>query len=42
MARKPLSTVAAERILTVRMTDHDYALLNALVAARNVERVSAG
>lgn len=42
MSRKPLSTVAAERILTLRMTDHDYALLNALVAARNVERAETG
>jgi len=42
MARKPLSTVAAERILTLRMTDHDYALLYALVADRNVERAEAG
>lgn len=42
MSRKPLSTVAAEQTLTVRMTAHDRALLDALVAARNAERAEEG
>ena len=32
MSRKPLSTVAAEQTLTVRMTAHDRALLDAFPA----------
>lgn len=37
MGRKPLSTVPAEVTLTLRMTDHDRALLDRLVAHRAEE-----
>ena len=42
MARKPLSTVAAEVTLTLRMTDHDRALLDRLVALRAEELAGMG
>jgi len=42
MGRKPLSTVAAEQTLTLRMTDHDRALLDALVSARGTELAEMG
>lgn len=42
MARKPLSTVAAEVTLTLRMTEHDRALLDRLVALRAEELSDAG
>lgn len=42
MARKPLSTVAAEVTLTLRMTDHDRALLDRLVALRAEELAEIG
>lgn len=42
MGRKPLSTVAAEVTLTLRMTDHDRALLDRLVALRAEELSEMG
>lgn len=42
MGRKPLSTVAAEQTLTLRMTDQDRALLDALVSARGTELAEMG
>lgn len=42
MARRPLSTVAAEVTLTLRMTDHDRALLDRLVALRAEELSEMG
>lgn len=42
MGRKPLSTVAAEVTLTLRMTDHDRALLDRLVALRAEELAEMG
>ncbi len=42
MGRKPLSTVAADVTLTLRMTDHDRALLDRLVELRAEELAGMG